>query len=155
MFERQCCWWWRSKECEDKNYFSLNKCDATTQFWMPTLCTVLSPIPWNCCVRWKQQSRGQWCCKTKGGTLTGWTHDALFLLVWIKQPVGTSPKGPASLRTWSIGGIMRCGSCGRFVGHICCTAHNFGRTSYHALELCIYVEHEGCSMSLEFKLVLV
>ncbi len=31
MEERQCCWWWRSKDCEDKNYISLNKCDATTQ----------------------------------------------------------------------------------------------------------------------------
>jgi hypothetical protein len=41
------------KDCEDKNYFSLNKCDATTSICMPTLCTVLSPIPWNYCVRWK------------------------------------------------------------------------------------------------------
>ena len=25
---------------------------------------------------------------------TGWTHVALFLLLWIEQPVGTSPQGP-------------------------------------------------------------
>ncbi len=44
MFETEGRQWWRSKDCEDKNYFSLNKCDATTSIWMPTLCTVLSPI---------------------------------------------------------------------------------------------------------------
>ena len=25
---------------------------------------------------------------------TGWTHVALFLLLWIEHPVGTSPQGP-------------------------------------------------------------
>ena len=43
---------------------------------------------------------------------------------------------------------MRCGSRGTFAGHICCTAHRLG--VHHALELCIYVEHKGCSMPLEF-----
>ena len=43
---------------------------------------------------------------------------------------------------------MRCGSRGTFAGHICCTAHHLG--VHHALELCIYVEHKGCSMPLEF-----
>ncbi len=25
---------------------------------------------------------------------TGWTHGALFLLLWIEQPAGTYPQGP-------------------------------------------------------------
>ncbi len=31
---------------------------------------------------------------TTSNPSTGWTHAALFLLLWIKQPVGTSPQGP-------------------------------------------------------------